>query len=162
MPYDIRIEQHDSQPLAVVRRRASLPEIPKVVPAACGLVWGVVRSHPIPGAGRHVAIYWDDQINMEVGVEVAAPFAGAGEVIGSATPAGQVATTTHFGPYQRLAEAHQAIRSWCQEHGHALAGPSWEIYGHWRDEWNSDPSQIRTDVVYLLASPTIGPRAEAD
>jgi hypothetical protein len=33
-----------------------------------------------------------------------------------------------------------------------LAGPNWEIYGHWQNEWNKDPSQIRTDVYYLLTS----------
>ena len=32
----------------------------------------------------------------------------------------------------------------------ALAGPNWEIYGHWVDEWNRDPSKIRTDVFYLI------------
>ena len=37
-------------------------------------------------------------------------------------------------------------------HGLVRVGPSWEIYGHWRDEWNRDPSKIRTDVFYLLAS----------
>ena len=150
MDYNIRLEQLSSRPLAVVRRRASLPELPKVVPDACGLVWGVVRAQKIAGAGRHIALYWDDVINLEVGVELDMPFAGHGEVIGSATPAGSVATTTHFGPYQRLGEAHQAIREWCAKHGHTPAGPCWEIYGHWLDEWNNDPSKIRTDVFYLL------------
>jgi effector-binding domain-containing protein len=40
--------------------------------------------------------------------------------------------------------------SWCRDNGYTLAGPSWEIYGHWRDELHSDPSKIRTDVYYLL------------
>jgi len=31
-----------------------------------------------------------------------------------------------------------------------FAGPNWEIYGHWQSEWNTNPSQIRTDVYYLL------------
>jgi hypothetical protein len=31
-----------------------------------------------------------------------------------------------------------------------LAGPNWEIYGHWIDEWNSDPTKICTDVFYLI------------
>jgi hypothetical protein len=26
-----------------------------------------------------------------------------------------------------------------------------EIYGHWENEWNADPSRIRTDVYYLLS-----------
>ncbi len=151
MEYDVRLEQVGSRPLAVVRRRASLRELAKVVPDACGKVWGVVRAQQIRGAGRHVAVYWDDQINLEVGVELDAPFAGSGEVIGSATPAGRVATTTHYGPYAQLSGAHEAIRRWCQNNGHTLAGPNWEIYGHWQDEWNRDPSKIRTDVFYLLA-----------
>jgi effector-binding domain-containing protein len=150
MQYDVRIEQLDIHPLAVVRRRASSQELAKVVPEACGLVWNVMRAQNVPGAGRHVALYWDSQINLEVGVEVEAPFAGHGEVVGSATPDGTVASTTHFGPYHRLGAAHQAICQWCADHGYALAGPNWEIYGHWMDEWNSDPAKIRTDVFYLL------------
>jgi hypothetical protein len=150
MDYDVRLEQVSSRPLAVVRRQASLQQLPRVVPDACGTVWGVVRALPIPGAGRHVALYLDDVINLEVGVELEAPFAGHGEVVGSATPAGAVATAVHFGPYGRLGDAHQAIRQWCASHGCTLAGPNWEIYGHWVDEWNNDPSKIRTDVFYLL------------
>jgi effector-binding domain-containing protein len=152
MEYDVRLEQLGNLPLAVVRRRASGPELPKVVPDACGLVWGVVRAQKIAGAGRHVAIYWDGQINLEVGVELEAPFAGYGEVVGSATPAGPIATTTHFGPYGQLHQAHQAILRWCASNGHTLAGPNWEIYGHWEDAWNSDPTKIRTDVFYLLVA----------
>jgi effector-binding domain-containing protein len=150
MEYDVRLEQLGSRPLAVVRRKATLQELSRVVPDACGVVWNVVRAQKIPGAGRHVALYLDSQINLEVGVELDAPFAGHGEVVGSATPAGAVATATHLGPYGRLHEAHQAIRQWCANHGYTLAGPNWEVYGHWVDEWNTDPSKIRTDVFYLL------------
>ena len=150
MEYDVRLEQLGNQPLAVVRRRASLQELAKVVPDACGTVWNVIREQKIEGAGRNIALYWDDKINLEVGVELDDPFAGDGEVFRSATPAGKVATTVHFGSYDRLHEAHRAIREWCAKHGHTLAGPNWEIYGHWKDEWNTDPTKIRTDVFYLL------------
>ena len=150
MNYDVRLEQFGSRPLAVVRRRASLQELSRVVPDACGTVWNVVRAQKIVGAGRHVALYWDGVINLEVGVELDTPFAGHGEVVSSALPAGPVATTVHFGPYNRLHEAHEAIRQWCADHGYTPAGPNWEIYGHWTDECNSDSSKIRTDVFYLL------------
>jgi hypothetical protein len=152
MEYDVRLEQHGSHPLAVVRRCAKSHELSRVVPDACGTVWGVLRAQAVTGLGRHVAVYLDCQINLEVGVEVAAPFAGHGEVVGSATPAGPVATTTHFGPYGQLHGAHDAIHQWCKNNGYTLAGPSWEVYGHWVDEWNSDPSKIRTDVYYLLVA----------
>ena len=151
MEYAVRLEHHAGHPLAVVRRRASPPDLAAVVPAACGTVWTVIRAQQVPGAGRHVAVYWDGQINLEIGVEVASPFAGHGEVVGSATPSGPVAATTHYGPYSRLHQAHEAIRRWCESNGYNLAGPNWEVYGHWQDEYNRDPSKIRTDVFYLLA-----------
>ena len=152
MEYTIRLEQQTPRPLAVVRRRTSRQQLATVVPAACGTVWNVLRAQQVQGAGRHVAVYFDNEINLEVGVELATPFAGDGEVVLSATPAGTVATTTHFGPYQLLHHAHLAIQNWCATHGCKLAGPSWEIYGHWLDAWNSDPSQICTDVCYLVVT----------
>jgi effector-binding domain-containing protein len=149
--YDVRLENIvDIRPLAVVRRRASLQLLSKVVPEACGAVWNVIRAQKIAGAGRHVAVYLDGEINLEIGVELPAPFAGFGEVVGSAIPAGPVATATHFGPYGELGRVHEAIRNWCVANGHTLAGPSWEIYGHWEEGWNRDPSLIRTDVYYSL------------
>jgi effector-binding domain-containing protein len=151
MTYDIQLQQQAAQPLAVVRRRASRQETSKVIPEACGTVWKVVKSQQIAGAGRHIAVYLDDVINLEVGVEVPGPVADYGEVLSSATPAGSVVTTTHLGPYGELHAAHAAIQAWGQANGVALAGPCWEVYGHWLDEWNSDPSQIRTDVYYLVA-----------
>ena len=156
MHYAVQVKQLGSQPIAVVRRRAKPEELSKVVPDGCGTVWSVVRAQKI-AAGRHVAVYLDGAITLEVGVEVHAPFAGHGDVVSSGTPAGTVATTAHFGPYNQLGKAHSAIRQWCLDHGSRLAGPNWEIYGHWVDEWNRDPSKIRTDVFYLLepgSSPT--------
>src|SRR5439155_13636940 len=118
MEYDVRIENHPARPLAVVRRCAAQKDLPTVVPAACGTVWSVIRAQQVPGAGRHVAVYLDCQINLEVGVELDAPFAGYGEVVGSTTPAGPVATTTHYGSYGLLHQAHAAIRLWCANNGY--------------------------------------------
>lgn len=145
---EVRVERVESRPLAVVRRMATLQELPKVVPECCGLVWNAVRARKIQGAGRHVTIYWDDAFHLEVGVELETPFDGEGEVVGSATPAGEVVTATHFGPYGRLHETHRAIRKWSANRGYPLAGPFWEIYGHWLDEWNTNPERIRTDIYY--------------
>ena len=80
MKYDVRIENVNSRPLAVVRRRADARDLARVVPEACGVVWGVIRAQNVAGAGRHVAIYWDGAINLEVGVEMDAPFV-QGEVV---------------------------------------------------------------------------------
>lgn len=154
----VRIDTLPPRSLAVVRRRVRASELSRVVPEGCGLVWTYLRENNITGAGRHVALYWDGEINLEVGVELDPPFAGNGEVVRSATPAGPVACATHLGPYSRLGETHAAIQRWCVEQGQQLAGPSWEVYGHWEEAWNRDPSKIRTDVFYLVR-PTGSPDA---
>ena len=150
-PYTIRVQRLESVPLAVIRRQATPADLSRVVPECCGLVWNAVRAQKVK-AGRHVAIYWDGSIRLEVGVELQAPFSDQGEVVRSATPAGMVASTTHFGSYAGLGAAHDAVRQFCKANHHRLAGPSWEIYGHWESEWDADPSRIRTDVYHLLSA----------
>jgi effector-binding domain-containing protein len=149
MTHPVRLEHVSSIPLAVIRRQVKSADLSRVVPEGCGIVWDAVRAQNARG-GRHVAVYLDGSIRLEVGVEVDGSFSEQGEVVKSATPSGVVATVTHFGPYHTLGGAHAAIRNWCLANHKRLTGPSWEIYGHWLDEWNGDPSRIRTDVFYQL------------
>src|SRR5689334_8353776 len=101
----VRLEQIQPIPLAVVRRQARPSELSRLVPECCGLVWNVVRSQRTR-AGRHVALYWDDSIRLEVGVELEGSFVADGEVVSSGLPVGTAATTTHLGPYSGLGSAH--------------------------------------------------------
>ncbi len=159
MTYPVQLQRLDSIPLAVIRRQVTATELSRVVPECCGLVWNEVRAQQSTG-GRHVALYWDRGIRLEVGVERLGPFADHGEVVNSETPAGDVASTTHFGPYGGLGAAHDAIQLWCKVNNHPLAGPCWEVYGHWQNEWNADPSRIRTDVYYLLRQQVTPPTTQ--
>lgn len=146
MDHVVELTTSESRPIAAVRFLARPDELSRVVPAACGEVWNFVKAAGITGAGRHVAIYHDGRIDVEVGVEVPGPFDESDRVRCSSTPSGPVATAAHHGDYAGLHQAHEAILRWCREHGRTPAGPNWEIYGHWSD----DPAQVRTDVFYLL------------
>ena len=147
---EVRVERVDRVPLAVIRRRASASDLSRLVPELCGAVWNTLRTQQRKG-GRHVAVYLDGDINVEVGAEMSGDFEDQGEVVHSSTPAGDVAHVTHFGPYQNLGAAYDAIHSWASAHGHRLAGPRWEVYGHWDDAWNANPSLIRTDIYCQVA-----------
>ena len=150
MPHDVKLANAESIHTAVLRDRVEPKDLPQFIPAACGEVWSFIRSAGLPRPGRHLTLYLDREGLIEVGAEVGEPFAGNDRVHCSQLPAGCVATTAHFGPYPRLSEAHAAIRQWCAGQGHTLTDTSWEIYGHWEESWNTDPSKIRTDVFYLL------------
>jgi effector-binding domain-containing protein len=151
MSLSVHLIDAAASPLAVVRRRARRSELSTVVPQSCGLVWEFMRAHQVR-AGRHVALYLNGNIDLEVGVEAEGAFPEQGQIVRSQTPAGLVAAAVHFGPYQQLGAAHDAIRAWCASEGHRLTGLNWEIYGHWQPAWNTDPSGIRTDVFYQVGS----------
>jgi effector-binding domain-containing protein len=157
MSYEIAVRNTDAVLTAVIRSKVPPGELPKFVPAACGEVWTFIRSSGLPRPGRHVSLYLDSGL-VEVGAEVSQPFVGNDRIHCSQLPAGQVVTTTHFGPYTRLSEAHAEIRRWCAEHKHQLANICWEIYGHWDQSWNADPSKIRTDIFYLIREHTTCPK----
>jgi effector-binding domain-containing protein len=152
MSHQIELTESKAITTAVIRSRVPAQELSRFVPAACGEVWAFIRSARLPRPGRHTALYLPDAF-VEVGAEVSAPFTGNERIHCSQLPAGPVATTVHFGPYQRLGEAHAAIREWCAGHGRQLSGICWEIYGHWDESWNHDPSKIRTNVFHLLHGP---------
>ena len=154
MSHPIHLTSVEAVPAAVVRSRVEPRELSKFVPAACGEVWSFIRANELPRPGRHVALYLKDH-HVEVGAEVAEPFVGNDRIHFSQLPAGRVATTTHFGPYAGLGEAHDAIRRWSADNGHSLTGICWEIYGHWEESWNADSSQIRTDVFHLRQDPPV-------
>jgi effector-binding domain-containing protein len=147
MTVHVEIRQVSADPIAVVRRRARQDQLAQAIPDACGRVWNFVRASGYADAGRHIAVYLDGEINFECGVEATPSFVSGEDVYLSATPAGLAAHAVHIGPYNRLGDTHGAILAWCAQHNHRIAGPSWEIYGHWSD----DPSQLTTDIFYLLA-----------
>ena len=145
---EVRFVRAEPIVIAAVRKKASPNQLSSVIPSGCGEVWQFIRNTSLAHSGLNVAVYYDGEINLECGVIVNEPFAGDGVVLCSHTPAGEVATVAYFGPYDRLYEANDAIIARCQADNRKLAGPSWEIYGH----WNDDPSQLRTDVFYLLVT----------
>lgn len=149
MSCEIKLTNAEPVLTAVIRGRLQPKELSKFVPAACGEVWSFIRSAGLRRPGRHVALYLDGGL-VEVGAEVSERFVGNDRVQCSQLPVGRVARTTHFGPYDRLGEAHSEVRQWCAERGHRLSNICWEIYGHWDESWNAEPSKIRTDVFHLL------------
>jgi effector-binding domain-containing protein len=149
MHNQVRQETVEPRPTAVVRRLASQDQLSKVIPEGCGEVWTFLRGSTEADTGLNMALYLDGAIHLECGVLVAQPFTDSGSVACSSTPGGRVATATHIGPYHLMGETHQAILDWCVAQGQTLAGPSWEIYGHWED----DPAKLRTDIYYLVVGP---------
>jgi effector-binding domain-containing protein len=94
-------------------------------------VWSFLATAPadLHQHGHNIMLYKDSVPNVEVGVLVTRHFDSAGDVVPSFLPGGHVAVATHTGPVQEIGSTHDAVRHWCVENGHMLAGPRWEVYG---------------------------------
>ena len=146
--YDVRTERAEPRPLAAVRSRTTPDRLSSEIFRLLDMVWPVLRGQGIP-TRHNVVIYHgeaDGALTLTAGVEVLAAFTGDGDVQAAATPAGEVATTAHFGEYSLLGGAYAALEQWCAANGRRPAGVNWEVYG----DWDEDPAKVRTDVYFLL------------
>jgi effector-binding domain-containing protein len=142
----------EPRPTAVVARTTTWDEFPRLWRQLLDEVYRFVRAHEELGTGdgaerwQNVMLYKDDTPNVEVGVLAATSFEREGRVISSRLPGGEAATAIHRGDYADLGATHDAVRAHVAAFGRELAGPRWEIYGHWRE----DPSELETELFWLL------------
>jgi effector-binding domain-containing protein len=147
--YTVSIVEVQQQVIAAARQRTTFQRISQEIGKLLAAPWALIAEQPdLRADGHNVAVYWDAKGDgsIQVGVQVVRCFEDTASVVCSETPGGCAATTTHYGDYSELLPAHQAVRSWCERNGRRLAGPFWEVYGHWDD----NPAKRRTDVFYLL------------
>lgn len=148
MTYEVEEGVEPERPTAVAKGRASFEELPQEIQRLIDVVYEGLRKAGISRTGKNIVLYDDhsDEMEIEVGVEVSDLIEASELVVSSVLPSGAVAKTLHTGSYSDLHKAHRAIQDWCEDNDRKLAGPNWEIYGHWSD----DESQLETDVYYLL------------
>lgn len=135
--------------IAAVRRRTTFAELPRHIRGYFDIIYAAVRAGQVTKAGHNVALYRnasDEGVDVECGVQVAARFADLGDVQCLEIPGGEAAMTVHWGPYDRLGEAHDRVIEWIRRNGRTRAWIGWEVYGDWHD----DPAKVRTDVYHLL------------
>jgi hypothetical protein len=99
-----------------------------------------------------VVVYYpsaDGLLHIEAGVEIHTDFRPTEDVHAARTPAGRVATVTHWGAYDQMQPAHSALDAWCAAHGEPRGQVRREVYG----DWSADPNQLRTDIYYKPSGP---------
>jgi effector-binding domain-containing protein len=138
--------------LAAVRREVAPGAVGSAWGPALDKVWEFLRGQPgLRTDGHNIFLYHHPTkvgapMLCDFGVQVTRAFETAGEVYATETPGGEAAVAVHRGPYNRMNEAHDAIRRFMTEHGRESGGYSWEIYG----DPTPNPADTETTVVYLL------------
>jgi effector-binding domain-containing protein len=147
--YKVALQLAHPRSIAAVRARLPIRDVPRRFAEFLNQVYAASRTGAIELDGQNIFVYRGDrngEVDVEFGVGTKRSFDQIGDVVHSATPSGEVATSTHWGDYANLGAAHDAVLAWCRSQRRSIAGPRWEVYGHWSD----NPATRRTDVFYLL------------
>ena len=148
MTYHIETRTLTVQDTAVVRSSMPAARLPEWLAGVYDEVYRYVTERGIPVDGPPFARYafHGAVVDVEAGFPVAGPVSDGRRVTASRLPGGPVAVTTHYGRYEDLALAHQAVTGWLKEHNLEPAGPHWEVY-YTNPAAQPDPATWRTDVV---------------
>lgn len=154
MPYQITTKSVPSQHVASVKLTTNLAQIKKVFGPAMSRLTEVVAQSDTDPASPPFVVYHDviDEHN-EGTVELCIPVTTLvtstdQDVQWKTVDAGQVAFTTHQGPYEQLSPAYHAIGEWLSEHDHDTAAPPREIYLN--DPNVVAPNELLTEVQFPI------------
>ena len=148
MTYPIETRELTEQATAVARVSLPAAQLAAWLPGAYEQVMTYLAAAGAAPAGPPFArfTFHDDVVDAEAGFPVRAPVAGDGRVTPSSLPGGPVAVTTHYGRYEDLTAAYDAVAGWLKEHGLEPAGPHWEVY-YTDPHSEPDPTRWRTDLI---------------
>lgn len=155
VPYEVTVKEIPAQHVAVLRRRVTAGTIGAEVGAAFGALMAAVGRSGAGFAGPTFLVMTEvvdpdgGDGEVEVGIPVATPFPGDGEVQGREEPAHLVAATVHRGPYEEEGPAYAAVERWVQAHGHASSGPPREVYLTSPAD-TPDPADYRTEIRFPI------------
>ena len=148
MRYRVEVRDLAEQPTAVARASLPAAQLGVWLPAAYRDVMTYLAAAGGSPAGPPFAryVFHDELVEVEAGFPVAAPLVGDGGIASSSLPGGPAAVTTHYGRYEDLTVAYEAVAGWLKEHGLEPAGPHWEVY-YTDPQSEPDPTRWRTDLI---------------
>ena len=150
MTYAVTVERIEPQPAATMRGTTTPAEIGPTLARILPAVGGQIFAQEVKPAGPPFCRYHSfspERVDLEGGITVQSEVQSAGDVQAIELPGGEVATTLHLGPYEKLGEAWDAMRAWFETEGREPAGPGWEVYLNDPGEV-PDPQDYQTRIIW--------------
>jgi effector-binding domain-containing protein len=163
MPAQPRIVERPDQPYVAISGQVTMQTVATIADRLPEVfVW--LAEHDLEPAGapffRYNLVDMRRQLEVEVGVPVAAAVEGDGEVHAGVLPAGRYATVTHVGHPDELADVTAALLDWAAQQGlrwdmsETAHGQRWgcrlEVY-HTDPADEPDMRKWETELAFRLA-----------
>ena len=131
MDLEFSTTQIESQPILGIRTSAKMQDLPELLGAHFGEVYGYVTQIGQQPAGMPFSRYHSmdgESVDIECGIPINAPLDGTDRVRPGELPGGIVATVIHKGPYEGLPQTWSALFEWLGAQGLKPGGAPWEVY----------------------------------
>ncbi len=139
-----------AQPYLGICTATTMDKLAETMGSLFGEVYGYIQQSGQAPAGMPFTIYHSmegDTLEIECGMAVASPMAGADRIRAGELPSGSMANVTHMGPYDDLPRTWAALTEWIKSQGLEGAGAPWEVYV---TDPGAEPdlSKWRTDIFF--------------
>ncbi len=152
MTYDCQTYQQEALPVLGIRTHTPVENLPQTL----GRCYASIAQHmaglgAAPGGLPYVAYFNMNMqdLDLEVGFQIASPLPGNGEVQAGALPNKPVAACTYTGPYPQMASAYEELTRWVAEKGLQASGVVYEFYLN--DPASTAPEELQTQIVFILS-----------
>jgi effector-binding domain-containing protein len=135
--YAVEVQQLEPQLVAGIRAITTQEEIASTFTLLIPEITEYLKEHEVSSAGTPYVRYFHvgaDRVDLEVGMTVAGSVEGNARIELGELPGGAVATTTHTGPYEGLADAYAVLVEWIRGQGRQETGTPWEVYASYPGE----------------------------
>ena len=158
-----RITHRPEQPYAAIKGVVTMQTIGHIADRL-GEVFGWLGARGVEPAGppffRYDRIDMENTLEIEVGVPVATPVAGEGDVLAGVLPAGRYVEVSHAGHPDELIGVTEDLLAWASEQGLAWdvrESPEGDLWGCRLEIYLTDPAdepdlaKWETDLAFRLA-----------
>lgn len=149
----LNIEMKDvkKQSTLVIKKTVKQSEIGATLGEILGKVFTYIQNKKItPLLPMPITRYTNsakDTLDIEGGVVVPEGSKGEGDIVASELPAGKAAFAVHTGPYDKLHDTWEAMKTQLAAKG-LKTGTGWEVYI--TDPGNTKPEELKTEIYILV------------
>lgn len=151
MVSDLEIKSLPAQPALLIRTRASVRQLGRVLgPSLAAVLEHLSELGETPAGPSFAAYYNNDMADLDVGIgfPVAKALPGKGEIQAGEIPTGKYATCLYTGPYSHIQAAYAALTQFVQDNHVEVTIQAYEMYLD--DPSRTPPEELRTTVMLPL------------
>ena len=151
MSHKIELFEKKQQNALTIRKIVPFEDIPEVLSSGYQAILEHLEEINQSPTDVPFAVYYNthmDKLDIEFGYPVAVEMKGKGDIKGSKTPSGRVASCVFTGPYGGLEPVYNEIIKWIKDNNYSSTGVVFESYLN--DPQTTPQEELKTQIGFIL------------